>query len=434
MILALLLGIQSFLPTAAHAASGPSPVQTDISYEEVLADSDNADLNYRYARQQAERGNFRAAVSALERVLAVSPERHNVRLYYALILFRAGSPLEARKELDILSRLPLPREFQEQVKQYRALVYRAGEHTRLSGYLGLGFGYDDNRNLSPASGQSLLGDTRLVLHGDSLKREDTRQTYLGHVELHRDLGAQAGHELLTSFTYYRVEQAQIKDLNLQAYSVQAGGVYKLSRVHIAPTLIFDHILLAQTTYLRNRGVGLTLKTQIHPRTELYLEAKDVYQDFSRTAVVPRARERDGILATVGVGSNIRLTPAMRMGVELDHGVKHASARFNAFKRYSASANYAWMLPRGKFVASSLTLHRDIYAAPETFISQKNRRDDIWRVTATFGTPLGFLNRSLKDLIWSCSYEYDQAVSNIINYSYTSNKIGTMLVYKWEAGF
>jgi hypothetical protein len=225
----------------------------------------------------------------------------------------------------------------------------------------------------------------------------------------------------------------VKTLNLQAYSLAGGGVIRFPWLNFLPSLLFDHVLLAQTTFLRNRGGSLRAEGKINRQLSLYAEFKNIYQDYSRTAQVPTAPERTGIQADGALGADYLLTPTMRLGFSYTHSLKHAQKRYNAFSRDALGLSHAWLLGKGTFFITGLNLNYDQYDQPDTVISAKFRKDTVLRASGTFGASLGPLHQSMKDLVWTFTYEYYQALSSITNYAYTNNKVATLLTYRWEIG-
>jgi hypothetical protein len=275
-------------------------------------------------------------------------------------------------------------------------------------------------------------DAPIQLTGSSQRRSDTSVLFIGNVEAHRDLGTQAGHEVFAGFTYYQAEQTWVKTLNLKAYSFDAGGVWKAGRLDITPTLLFDQVQLAQATLLRDRGGSLRADYRLDAKNGLFLEAKDIYQDYSPTQEVPIAAERTGMQLDLTAGSRHFLNPTMLFGTVVGYTIKHAESRFDAFNRYVAGVNHTWLLGRGAFLSSAFILNRDIYYALDSSISSSNRRDTILRADATFGAPLSFIHKRLNDLIVTVNYEYYDALSTIENYAFTNNKVSIMVTYRWDA--
>jgi hypothetical protein len=310
----------------------------------------------------------------------------------------------------------------------------------LSGRLGVGFEYDTNRNYSTSSGQSLFFDFPL---NNTPPQSDTNMIYTGNLEIHHDLGMQAGHEVFGSFTYYRTEQTQIHLLNLQIYSLQGGGVYKSPYFHLTPTAIYDYVLLDQSLYYRDHGGNLKLDHNITPKWNIYVQGQDVYQDFTPTDSIPFASDRGGIQIDGTAGTDLVLNPAMKLGLSYTYSTKHANNPIWAFHRNSGTLSHTWLLGKGMFLYSTLTVSYDAYPTPDQTVSVIYRHDNTWHGMTSFGLPLsvfgdlsksGSMTNALRDFVWVFTYDYYQAVSTIPNYAYTNNKFSTLLTYKWNVGW
>jgi tetratricopeptide (TPR) repeat protein len=405
---------------------------SDVTYAQILADPDNIVLNYRYANMQVRKGELKGASATLERILMLNPNLTNVRLLYAVVLYRLDNLSESEREFKTLESQGPPADVRAESDKYLKLISRQKKSTQVSGRLSLGFEYDDNRTAVPSSGQMLLGGTPLIL--TTGRRDDTNEIYVANVEARRDLGSQAGHELFANFSYYRADQTLTKILNLAAYSFQGGGVYKTPFFELTPSAVFDHVELAQTTFLRDYGVDLRLDHKVSRETDVYLQFHDVNQSYSPTSVVPDANDRSGIQADSTLGGTRLIAPTNRLGASVDYTVKHAAQHYDSFQRYGITVDDMQLFGRGTFALASLTYDDDQYSIPESLISQNNRRDQTERLDVTYGAPLSILRASLADLLWTISYEWYQDRSSITNYSYTNNKISTLLTYKWNAGF
>ncbi len=412
---------------AADAARLAAAGEGGVSYEQVMADPDNLELNYRWANSQVRRGDLKGASATLERVLLVDPDQYHVRLLYAIVLYRLDNIVEARRELDELAR---QRPGDAEVAGYRAQAAKRSRKNHLSGRAGVGFQYDTNRNAAPGAGARLFGDAPVALPLSSQRRDDTSLLFLGNIDARRSVGSQ---EVFATVDYFRAEQTLVKTLNLQAYSVSAGAALHRAKDSLTPALVFDHVLLAQSTYLRSRGLDVRYE-HAGAGGDVYLQAREVFQDFVANAVVPVAPERTGVQFDATAGFDRVLTPTMRFGAGYTHGFKHAGKHYNAYQRDGLSLNHIWLVGGGTFLMSNAALTYDRYDQPDTVLSSKFRRDTALRASATYGVPLSLLQDRLKDFLWTFSYEYYQALSSVQNFAYTNNKVGTLLTYKWDLGF
>lgn len=395
------------------------------SWEQVLQDPDNIELDFRYAKQQAAKGDMRGALNAAELMLAANPDLPDVRLFYAFVLYRMGDLDEASRQLRILDEQGLPDRLALEERDVQTRIRQEQKRTILSARAGIGFEYDTNRNLSTASGQSLLYDFPLP---NLPAHDDTNMIYTGNLELHRDLGTAGGHELFASANFFRTEQTLLHQLDLEVYSMQAGGVYKSPYFHLTPSLLYDYLLLGGNLYYRDQGASLKIDRKLSSKWTVYAQFQQIYQDFVPDSVVPFSEGRSGIQLDVIGGMDYALGPSMRLGGVYDYATKHAADQIHAFRRDSGTLSHTWLLGNGRFLLSSLNLTNDWYPTPDPTVSVRNRHDHLWHWSETYGVPLG------QKFIWALTYEYFQAVSTLPNYSYTNNKVSTLLTYQWNAGW
>lgn len=416
---------------AAETAAAASQASTEgvVTYEQVLERPDDVELNYRYAKGQIASGDLKGAAATLERVLMVKPELHKVRLVYAIVLYRLGNLSESERELAKLEEPAVPEPVRAEAATWRKAVAKGRKKNHLSGRLAAGFEYDTNRNASPTSGRKLFNDIQLNASGAAAKRDDTSALWMAGVEYRRDL--RRATELFLNANYFRSEQTLLDALDLQAYSAEGGAVLRpWAKWEFTPKLSFDHVLLSQSTFLRNRGVAFRAEKRQTQKTSYFFEGRDVYNDFVRTRGVPSAPDRTGHQIDLTGGFGHILSPKMRVTAAYTHTVKQAREEFWQFSRDGLELTHTWLLGRGAFMVSGFEARRDRYKRPEVSISRKLRRDTTVRASLLLGAPLPFC----KSVVATLAYDYYQAFSTITNYAYTNNKIAALATYRWDLGF
>ncbi|MFI5345889.1 MAG: tetratricopeptide repeat protein [Elusimicrobiota bacterium] len=406
----------------------------DVTYEQVSADPDNVELNYRYAQAQIRRGQLKGASATLERILLLDPELPQIRLLYGVVLYRLDNLMEAEHALSAALASNPPDAIKAEAARYLAEVHRRQKRTQLTGRLGVGWEYDDNRNAAPATGISQFAGLPVQLSPGSMRTSDTSALFLGNVEAHHDLGLPAGHEVFATFNYYRAEQTNLKNLNLTAYSPALGGVYKTPYLNVTPQLVYDYVLLAQTKFMADRGVDIRLDKTLSARAAVYADLHDVRQVYSPTAVVPAASDRTGIQVDATLGGEYSIFPTNRVGLSALYAVKHAQNIAFSYFRKGFGVNDTWLLGKGMFLLTAVRLNVDNYGNADPLVGPGLRRDTILQTDVTYGAPLSLLHPKLQDLVLTLTYENYDAMSTLSNYAYTNNKISGMLTYKWAAGF
>lgn len=425
---------QAAPPSDAAPESVTSAPGAEVTYEQLLKDPDNADLNYRYATAQAKKGNLRGALAALERLLIIQPDNYKARLAYAVVLMRLDTFKEAEGILDSLRGSEVPESLRLAAEDYLRRLRQKGLRNHIRALAGVGFDYDDNRNAAPSSGQRLFLDAPLTLTPSSTKKGDVAALSLAELEAWRDVGAQARHKIFGMFSYYRSDQDDLSRLSLQNYSLRTGGVYRGSWAEVSPSFEFNHLLLAQETYLRSRSARLRFDRKLGARFNAFGEAAHTDLRYNRTQVAPTGDERTGDRIEGGAGLGAALSRNMRLTLAYTHANVGAARKFHAYARDSGALRHSWLLPHGQFLLSSLTLNWDRYEIPDPAVSVGTRRDEIRRARLTYGLPLSLLAKPLGGLVWTATYEYYNAGSNITNYEFTSHGFSSMVTYRWDYGF
>jgi hypothetical protein len=410
--------------------------RTGVTYEDILKDPDNLPLNFRFAQQQIANNELLGSAATLERILLVNPNLADVRLLYAVVLYRLDNLNEAQKELETLKGMPLPKNIEAQVREYRKRIERRKRRTHFGLRETVGWGYDTNRNAAPSSKFQLVNDVAQGLEGTNRKRDDTHFTNITTVDFTHDLGMRAGHEIFGSFTYFLQEQTMVDSLDLSTYQGEIGGRYKTKWVNISPSFIASNILLSRETYLRTLGLNLQFDRQLTRKLNGFMNFRYEYQNYSGVSENTTGAQRKGPEYDYLWGVTYAPVATMRITPSIGYMNKNAKSGFNGYDRFNMNLIHTWALWRGSFLINAANLYFDRYNEPETDVASRFRHDKIFRYRVTVGTPLSaflsrILPRQMEDIVFTLSYEYYRSLSNITNYAYTNNKIEGLFTKRWE---
>src|SRR5471030_1197229 len=144
-------------PAAAPAASSDVDRQYDAAFQEMLARPANLDVLFKFATLASQTGDLEGAVSALERMLLINSNLPRVRLELGVLYYRLGSYEVARTYLENALKSPnLPPDVRARASQFMADVESKEKPSHFSGDLFLGWRYQSNANLGPATSNILL--------------------------------------------------------------------------------------------------------------------------------------------------------------------------------------------------------------------------------------------------------------------------------------
>jgi tetratricopeptide (TPR) repeat protein len=134
------------------------------------------EFDYLLGISALEAGEAARAVFALERVLAMQPDNVQARAELARAYFLLRDDVLAKKEFENVKARPLPAEIKSTVDRYLDAIDSRTEDnkpTRISGYTGIGFGYDSNTNSATDEGTVALpafGNQSFTLAADGVEQ------------------------------------------------------------------------------------------------------------------------------------------------------------------------------------------------------------------------------------------------------------------------
>lgn len=129
------------------------------------------------------------AIFALERVLAVQPNNALARAEIARAYLAVGEKDTARRELETVTREPIPAAARATIDRYLSAI-TAAETTRVQGYIELGLGTDSNVNSATSSSQVALpafGGLIATLNPAATSKEDSFTSVLGGINFTRKM-------------------------------------------------------------------------------------------------------------------------------------------------------------------------------------------------------------------------------------------------------
>lgn len=420
------------------AARRPFETKRKITYDQVMGDPDNIDLNYEFAQTQAAQGDLLGAASTLERILMIDPDLPRVRLFYAVVLYRLDNLTESERELNTLKPLQMPKSLRGELDAYLYRIKLRRKRTHITLRESYGFQNDTNRNAAPSSKQRLFGDTRVPIDPNDRQKNDVSWLNITSLDFRHDLGFQAGHEIVASFDYFRQDQIKARSLSMSNFQGEIGVALKSRFVNVTPSLVLNHMMLSHESFLRQAGGNLLIeKPLFKQRLNLYALGRVTRQNFLdiEENLASHTRKGPQLDATFGVSYN--LTRILRVSAYYTYIDKLAKEKYYAYYGNVIGTGTSLLLGKGQFFLTNISYERDDYVAPDLAISSRHRRDRLFRLRLTYGVPLTtlyigkFLPKPLNDLSVSVTYQYFRELSNITNYAYKNNTFQVMLSKTFE---
>lgn len=407
----------------------------DVSYADVLKDPDNIPLNFRFAQTQIRRGDVRGASATLERILLLDPDRPDVRLLYAVVLFRLDNLQDAERELLAVRNLPMKPALRAEIEGFLSQIQQRRKRLRFDVLVNFTGQYDWNGNSAARRNIRLVSDVP-ILNGEADERHrEFSANATARAAFTYDLGLQRRHSVSGAITAYRTEHLHEDQLDLEVGAVEAAMALTYEPVTLTPRLSASKIRLAHQRYLTLTRGELEALYQVTKKTELSATAGGEDHHYNSLNVSSTANEKEGRQIDFELGASHLIEPTVKIGGHVRVYDKNAKRPFNTYHRYEVGAESTVLLTGGRFVIATLTLQKDSYKAPDTFTSSDTRNDTTMRARILFGFPLSNLfgpdYASLVDGITATlSAERFRSGSNIPDYDYRNTTMALGLSRKW----
>ncbi len=364
--------------TAAMLVTSPARA-APVTYEQILAAPDDAQLNLTYARQQVATGRLQQAAAALERLLLQRPNWDSVRLFYGIVLYRLDDLSGAIRELEILEGRGLNPDQEADRVKYLARAVKKSQPLRITSRFSLGGRYDTNPGrVSDAVTASTGADS------DS----DFAFAARSRFRIEADLNNGRRDYLFVQTNGHLREFFDIDRADLIHSRARAGAKLHFQDGSITPYGSYSSVWLQQERFRTSFGGGLDASWTLNSQVTLMLNAESIYQDYETTSYSAVGDLRDGW--KYGGGFKFRWRPSDSMTVYAGADFKTKEAESDGFSYDSGKLSLAAqkLLGMGRYVTMAASFARTEYDQPDTFYSNTiTREDDVFRVRASTGAPL-----------------------------------------------
>jgi tetratricopeptide (TPR) repeat protein len=351
------------------------------------------DAAVRYARLAASRGDSRAAINALERVLRINPSLDNIRLEIASIYLASGSAdLAAIYANQALAAPSIPPDVATRARQIAAQAERGSARSLFDASVFAGARYDTNANgVTPAGtvpiyipqvGGFLPAQLPASGKSDWSSVLGTRFYHRYDLELQRE-GAWETNGSLFDQRFARIPRGY----DLTIASIDTGpriGVAEFGETGVLALRPFASaawIGYADSTYGWLYGGGLTAEVRLPPRWTFELTGLGRFGNYENSDFRPRARDYTGAEWTVSAAAAYAATASTRLTAAVTY--TEGSARADYYGRSGVGgllgATTSFQIGSYEFAATARAGVRTVnYEAPDPFLNPfSKRRDTRW---------------------------------------------------------
>jgi hypothetical protein len=397
-ILGGLAAAMTFAGSGAFAQDDAKPtpasiVQQDYDalFQQMYQQPSNLDVSFQFAHQAVERGDYEAAIGALERMLFFNPDLPRVKLELGVLYFKLASYEIARGYLlDAIKGGNVPDEVRAQVMAYLSEIDRRMAKYEYSVFLHGGMRYQTNANIGPNSlqvraiGQDAILDPRFGRRPDWSTFQTVTAAYAYKLNLRGDA-------IETTFLGYNSRQFTLSQFNLGLVEATLGHrIGAGQNASFKYYAIGDKVWLGDSSYFNALGGGLSARSTLGNLglIEGYVETR--HRRFSDSTYFPTASSQTGDLLTAAVTTDLKFGQ-VHWTTRGGYDANKAVTDYNSYKRYSIDVALPiefvvplFGQPHQFVVAPTIGYSRSTYDAPNIIVDPfVARRDDEYRYGAIF---------------------------------------------------
>lgn len=431
---------------AREASEGQLPFAETVSYAEILKDPDNVDLNFRYAKSQISQGNVRGAAGTLERILLITPDLPQIRLTYAIVLYRLDNIDEAESEFKKLLKLKMADSLRAEIDRFLAAIEQRRKKTNYNVVVSFGLKRDSNVNAAPRSGTALAAGLFFSPLGRAQKQPDF--AVLGFVsgEVRQDLGRQSRDEIIISGSYFHDEQFAIDEQDLHSGSLDVALRLNFSKFIFTPRFSYTNLRLSREKFFSGYAGELRFdRRDVIPAWGIdgHFLGRGTRENFHQIFESASGLQRTGFRWEWEAGLTKQISPRQSLeGTAKFTRKLPQSFAPNDYRGYKVGLRHTWALSEGHFLLSNASYEAKLYKQVDVAVTPfQVRHDNLVRLSVTYGAPVSWLLDKLhittayldglRDWTWTITGEYVDQAANIENFSYSNKRVQTMFTRSWN---
>lgn len=354
----------------------------DALFQQMYKTPADLDVAFKFAEQAVQRGDYEAAIGALERMLFFNPNLPRVKLELGVLYFKLGSYELARNYLqDAVKGSDVPPDIRAQVAAYLAEIDRRLSPYEYSVFLQSGLRYQTNANIGPNSllvralGQDAILSNQFGKQPDWDAFEAITAFYAQKLDMRGD-------QLEFTFQGYNSNQFKLTQFNLGLIEATAGQRIAINQTSsVKFYLIGDMVWLGGSTYFQAGGGGASARTELGNFGIAEALVEDRHRTFYDSLNYPTASQQTSDLLTSAITTDLVFGP-VHFVTRVGYDDNHAVFDFNSYKRYSIDLAFPYGFaatlfgqPHQFVIAPTVGYSSADYIAPNPIVDPNTFRHD-----------------------------------------------------------
>jgi len=403
----------------------------EITYNEILDNPTDIELNLNYAKQQESSGNLKLSIATLERLSMLYPSNTDIKLYLLSIIIKMDSPVKV--DLMVRTMMNDPNTSSKTRKLIAELLSQSGEKKKESNkwfaYLDLKYSQTEEDNISGVTKTKQLMqegnkipyttvDSRLVVEYDKIYTRGSTLTVGKNIDKSSSLFFNLGVDVNT------INKKITGDNDVVSSSMSYFKV--INNHYISPYVYWNKLNYRRQADYDTMGLGINNTFIFNVKNNLNYGLSYSDTSYVQNTAFDTAAENDSGTYSSFVRHNHNFTKKIQLGTKLLLNRTESIKEFDSYDTRGISLSYSHILPFGRLKLKSTFLKND-YDEAESFISSSIIRKDESLVSTIsldgqLTQILPFFKRLDKKntIFYTLSKKQSDVSSNILNHDIERN--------------
>ena len=354
-----------------------SLIANEITYQEILENPTDLELNLNYAKQQENTGNLKLVISTLERLNMLYPKNLDIKLYLLSILIE----MDSKVKVDLMVRTMMndPNTPEETKKTIAKLLTRPTEEkdNKWFAYLDLKYMQTEEDNVSGITKtKKLLQEDNLIpypaVDGRLVVEDDKTFNRTGALTIGRNINDSSSVFFNISLDVKTIGKKVTGDSDTVASSVSYFKI--LGNNYISPYAYWSKPNYRRQEDYESKGYGFNNTYFFNEKHNINYGVAFSETSYERSSAFTTADDNDSDVYSTFVKYNLNFNKKSQLGTKLILNRTEAKKEFDSYDSTGINLIYSHFLPFGTLKFSS-TFLKNAYDEPETFLSASKIRDD-----------------------------------------------------------
>ena len=354
-----------------------SLIAKEITYQEILENPTDLELNLNYAKQQEKTGNLKLVISTLERLNMLYPENLDIKLYLLSILIEMDSKVKVDLMVRTMMNDPnIPNETKKTITKLLTSPLEEKDNKWFA-YLDLKYMQTEEDNVSGITKtKKLLQEDNLIpypaVDGRLVVEDDKTFNRTGALTIGRNINDSSSVFFNISLDVKTIGKKVTGDSDTVASSVSYFKI--LGNNYISPYAYWSKPNYRRQEDYESKGYGFNNTYFFNEKHNINYGVAFSETSYERSSAFTTADDNDSDVYSTFVKYNLNFNKKSQLGTKLILNRTKAKKEFDSYDSTGINLIYSHFLPFGTLKLSS-TFLKNAYDEPETFLSATKIRDD-----------------------------------------------------------